>query len=110
MARGSKDKDEKGSDSDRAEGIANPPGKPNRAKIIPASKTRATDDADTDGGANGGSQKSGKTNEAKNIFCSVERLGAVGELIDEVSASESLKRVAYGDTGGDDDGGVDVID
>jgi hypothetical protein len=76
---------------------------------MPASKTRATDDADTNGSADGGGQKTGEANKAEGVFGPVEGFGAVGELIDEVRADESLQGVADSDASGDDDGSIDVI-
>ena len=109
VARASEDEDEKGSDGDCAEGIANPPGEPDRAKILPIGETRAAENAHANGGADGGGEKTGKTDEAKNVFGPIEGFGAVGELIDEVRAHESLEGVAHSDASGDDDGGVDVM-
>ena len=109
VARASEDEDEKGSDGDCAEGIANPPGEPDRAKILPIGETRAAENADANGGADGGGEETGKTDEAKNVFGPIEGFGAVGELIDEVRAHESLEGVAHSDTSGDDDGGVDMM-
>jgi hypothetical protein len=109
VARASEDEDEKGSDGDCAEGIANPPGEPDRAKILPIGETRAAENAHANGGADGGGEKTGKTDEAKNVFGPIEGFGAVGELIDEVRANESLEGIAHSDASGDDDGGVDVM-
>jgi hypothetical protein len=109
VARTSEDQDDKGSDRESAEDIANPPGEPDSAKIAPAGETRVADDTNTDAGTDGGGEKTSKTDEAKNVFRPVERFGAVGELVDEVGAGESLEGVADGDASGDDDGGVDVV-
>ena len=109
VARASEDEDEKGSDGDCAEGIANPPGEPDRAKILPIGETRAAENAHANGGADGGGEKTGKTDEAKNVFGPIEGFGAVGELIDEVRANESLEGIAHSDASGDDDGGVDMM-
>ena len=109
VARASEDEDEKGSDGDCAEGVANPPGEPDRAKILPIGETRAAENAHANGGADGGGEETGKTDEAKNVFGPIEGFGAVGELIDEVRANESLEGVAHSDASGDDDGGVDVM-
>ena len=109
MARASEDEDEKGSDGDCAESIPNPPSEPHRAKIVPIGETRVAENADANGSADSGGEKAGKTDEAKNVFGSIEGFGAVGELIDEVRADESFEGVAHGDGSGDDDGGVDVV-
>jgi hypothetical protein len=109
VARGSEDEDEKGSEGNRAESVANPPGKPDNAKIVPTGEAGAADDADTNGGADGRSNKTGEANKAEDVFGPVEGFGAVSELIDEVSADKSLEGVADSDASGDDDGGIDVI-
>ena len=109
VARASEDEDEKGSDGNCAESIANPPGEPDRAKIVPIGETRAAENADANGGADGGGEKTGKNDEAKNLFGPIEGFGAVGELIDEVRADEGFKGIAHGDASGGDDGGVDVV-
>jgi hypothetical protein len=109
VARATEDEDEKRSDGDCSEGIANPPGEPDRTKILPIGETRAAENAHANGGAGGGGEKTGKTDEAKNVFGPIEGFGAVGELIDEVRANESLEGVAHSDASGDDDGGVDVM-
>ena len=109
VARASEDEDEKGSDGNCAEGIANPPSEPDRAKIVPMGETRTAENADANGGADGGGEKAGKTHEAKNVFGSIKGFAAVGELIDEVRADESFEGVAHSDASGDDDGVVDVV-
>lgn len=109
MARTSEDQDDKGRDGDCAKDIANPPSKPDNAKIVPTGKTGVADHADADGGADGGGEKTGKANETKNVFGPIEGFGAVGELIDEIGADDGLEGVADGDARGDDDGGVDVV-
>lgn len=97
MARTSEDQDDKGSDGDCAEDIANPPSKPDNAKIVPTGKTGVADREDANGGAYGGGEKTSKADETKNVFGPIERFGAVGELINEIGADEGLEGVADGD-------------
>ena len=109
MASSFEDEDKKGSDGDSAEGIANPPSEPDNAKIVPVGEARVADEADTNGGADGGGEKTSKADETKNVFGPIEGFGAIGELIHEIGADESLEGVADGDARGDDGGGVDVV-
>jgi len=109
MVRVFQDEDEERSQGERAEGIPNPPGEPNRTKIVPVGETGVAEDADTDCGADGGGEETGKTDKAENILGSVESLGTVCELIDKVGAHKGLQRVADGNAGRDNDGGVDMV-
>ena len=109
MVRVFQHKDQKRSQGECAEGIANPPGEPDRTKIVPVGKTRVAENADTDCGTDGGGQQAGQADKAENVFGSVEGLGTVGELIGQVSPHDGLKCVTDGDAGGDNDGGIDMM-